>query len=57
MGRLVEFVTKTKLSRVDDDTGRFVTDKYEPRQRVELDDERAMLAIGNGWAREVNAND
>lgn len=57
MSRLVEFITPTKLPRKNDDTGRWETDRFEVEQVVELDDDRAALAIGNGWAREVSVDD
>lgn len=57
MTKLVEFITRTKLSRRDQESGRWVADTFERGSRHELDEERAALAIGNGWAREVSADD
>lgn len=50
----VEFVTKTKLPRLNEATGRIETVTYEPHAQVQLPPVDAGYVIGNGWARKVS---
>lgn len=50
----VEFVTKTKLPRFNEETKRTETDTFEVGDRAELPPIEAGFVLGNGWAREVS---